>query len=617
MGSFYGKYLRNKFPIWMEINKNSASNGAILLDVIGKYMEESLKDCHNNLNSVYVFSKKPNYFNSDFYSDNLNNYMNYNLYVKDSYRVIDKITCLDNETNQSIDCFDLEFDGIKRFFKSYSDSLTITNIDSFERKFLLYKIEQADLENPLNKRDIVNIVFYNRIYLRKPQKLYLIVKESTYIPRANKEYIVSDLMYVVIRGYNKLGKPIEDQIEIKHPGIYQSNFEFSSICNIGNNPAIERSNFNAEIEIVTCPVSYESISHDYKSIVRKKEVSLNRKFEKFDSSLILKHDDDSIYYLSRVIDNPRIYVNEYQNSVYQEVLKQKIALLADEKIEDIEFDIFNDELVAITNLGYFLKLSLGASQMKPANFLPKTFDYDISFETYSERYTIEESLKLTIFQGNIANKITKAMIIIQRPNGSLSFIKNKNGEIYENSEAEFITPKDHIEIEKMWQVINYEIKLDEEGQWNFYSLSLSDIFANETIRFFSQQIENKSISQSDFFNKIKMYIDKYPQQKSIFINSHSIYVENNTPSERYQVSSVLNNFEKYYIYQDGLQNEFFIIKRKFDGIIEKKKLSRDKQSVLFDKSNGSILFHKKPKDITFNILFINNETKNVRIEYAE
>ncbi|CAB4160341.1 hypothetical protein UFOVP724_155 [uncultured Caudovirales phage] len=611
MSSFYGKYIRNNFPNWMHIHKYSSSNGGSTLNVIGDSMETSLIDCKNNLDSILIFEKKPLIFSKDLYSDNLNNYLTYNLIANKSINSVKRITCIDLNTNNSIPAYDIETDGLKRFFMSYSVNYILNEIVNFENRFILYKMSAAPEESPFFKNDIVNFNLYNCIRLKSAQRVYIKIDESNYIQNKSNE----QEMYITIRGYDILNKPLEEQIKIRHADYYSTNSYFLKICNLNNLPALERHGFNGAVTLMSIPVGFKTIIHNLKSIVRDRisEISQDSS-EKYDSKLIIQNDGNSLSYKTRMIDDPFIYVNTFKNNVYKDVSNQAIELQENEVLDDIEFNNMTDSIMAVTNLGRILNLKLGLEEMRPAKLLPKTVEFDIGFETDHERYSINEEIQLRIPQLNIANKIERVLIIIERPDKSLAFLKNNNGILTEDNQARFIEPKSHIEIEKIWQSIFYEITLNQYGQWNFYSLSYSAYNLNETVKFFTKEFLESDNNYQHFINNIKMYIDRYPYQKDLLINSHSINVEKVESINEWQILPTRTASSKYFIHQEGYENEFIISNIVNNNITKKYEIKFDQDFMLYEKQTGNLLFNKPKQNKKITIEFFDSQIQEVILE---
>lgn len=608
--SFYGKYIRNNFPNWMHIHKYSSSNGGSILNILGNQFEESLKDCKVNLDSFFIFDKKPILFSKDLYSDNLNNYIEYNRKVNGNSSFIKNISCTDLNTNRSVQIYDINSDGMKRFFTSYSDNIEIEDIANFEERFIFYKLPQAPEDNPFFKNDIININIYNAIRFEKAQKIYLKVDESSYI----QNEIGTDSMYVTIRGFNILNKYIEEQVKIKHPGFYSTNNHFLSICNNTTKPAIERHGFNGAVTFMSIPGGLNQIIHDFKPIVKDKVSEIGEEYEKFDSKLIVENKGDSIEYKIRMVDDPFVYVNTYKNDVYKVVSNQKVELLTGETIDDLDFNNITDTLMGITNLGYVVSIPLGLPEMTPAKLLPKTVEFDIGFETDAERFSINQTIQLRIPQLNIANKIQRVLIIIEKPDGSISFLKNKEGKIFYNDICTFIEPKNHVELEKIWQSIFFDLTLNQYGQWNFYSLSYSSYVMNKTVEAFTKKFLESENDYVRYFKDVKMYIDRYPHQKDLLINSHSINVERTSPINRWQVMEARNNYAKNYIHQEGFDNDFIVSSIYGNQITVKKKIRFSQDAILFEKETGDILSNTPTQNKKIMIEYINKQTEEIVLE---
>lgn len=610
MTSFFGKYIRNNFPSWMHIHRYSSSNGGSILDIMGNEFEESLKDCKMNLDSFFIFDKKPLLFSKKIYNENLNNYIKYNQKVKSGTSFVKQVTCIDLNTNQPIPVYEIQSDGLKRFFTSYSDNIEIENIDSFEDRFVFYKLSEAPKDNPFLKNDIINFNVYNAIRFTKAQKIHLKIDESNYIQNERN----TEKMYVTIRGLNILGQYIEEQVKIKHAGFYSTNNYFLCICNNNSKPAIERHGFNGAVSLMSIPGNSNQITHDFKPIVRDKISEIGEAFEKFDSRLIIENKGDTIEYKIRMIDDPFVYVNTYSNEVYKVISSQKVELLPDEIIDDLDFNNITDNLMGITNKGYIINLPVGLTEMTPAKLLPKTIEFDIGFETDAERFSINETIQLRIPQLNIANKVQRLLIIIERPDGTLQFVKNKDGEIIADNLCQFIEPKNHVEIEKIWQSIFFDLTLNDYGQWNFYSLSYSSYVMSKTVEAFTREFIESDSDHLRYFRNIRMYIDRFPHQKDLLINSHSVKVESIAPINRWQVLEPRNNYAKNYIHQEGFDNEFIVSSVYGNKITNKKRIKFSQDAVLFEKETGDLLLNTPTENKKIVIEYINKDIEEIILE---
>ena len=237
--SFISQSMKNKFPMWSKVRRANSSNMGIILDCIGEQIETlrengyGLKIQQKNLLSYPFFEEKK------LYKFDLKNDENYLLDMKN--KQINSIRLVKKDSGETIG---LEFNWNRFCFEHPS---------TFELLGEEYVFE-IELEENLEEE----------ITLVKEKQLYIILEDL-------KEFEDSSLVVpgITIRGENKLGREIEEYIEIKDIKTYKTKSYFKKIkpliksngfqnrVSVKGGPAVEIFGFNlkessSKIKISTC-----------------------------------------------------------------------------------------------------------------------------------------------------------------------------------------------------------------------------------------------------------------------------------------------------------------------------------------------------------------------------
>lgn len=605
MDSFSGRMIRNRYPSWTKIHKDDSSIGAVIFSEVGNEIEKIKSSLYANFkcmsdplnfasltpNKIYVFDFK----DYEYYKE-LRKMMNQYVSIK-FFKFV-------NDLPVELNAFDVNYFGKESFFSTYSEEFTIESVADFETQNTLLTLNKQNSNDYFDIDMDLNLSYQNKIKFKKAKHLYIKISECNLFysnTNSSRNLTLRESYYVTIRGYNLLNLPVEETIFISENQIYKTKNKFLSLCDLYQSKVyntiggacLVRHGFNGKVEVLNYPINYDVVKIESKELVKDLTVKLDEFYEYQNSDMYISNDfnDRSEFsYLLKLINDPRIGYNKHNGDIFFNLFSQVVLNLDnDEYIQDIEYNYVTSKLIGISNKAKLHFFDLGMTPIKAPALFQNSVEYDISFESMYQKYSLDETALVIVRHGNVSSVINKILLICELPDGTIKYVSFDSNFNPILSDTPYIHSVDsHPEVEKLWRQFTLEVNLSEPGQYNFYSVSLNPLdLKKELVELFSR-FEKQQINFQFFKNSIQSYLRTSSNPKGLKINSYCIVAESNTPVYTYDTQISYNNDPLFGIYIDNIKNEIFIVKSKDNKILSVNSVRQKQNSVLIDFSNGQV-----------------------------
>jgi hypothetical protein len=603
MDSFIGRMIRNRYPSWTKIHKDDSSIGAVIFSEVGNEIEKIKSSLYANFkcmsdplhfgsltpNKLWVFDFK------DFqYYKEMREVMNAYKEIK-FFKYVDDLPV-------ELNAFDINYFGKERFFSTYSEEFTISTNANFETENLLLTLNKQTSNDFFDIDFDYNVSYQNRIKFKKAKHLYIKISECNLFysnSGSSRNLVLEESYYVIIRGYNLLNLPIEETIKISENQIYKTKTKFLCICDISQSKVyntiggacLTRHGFNGKVEVLNYPINYDVVKIKSKELVKDLTVKLDDFYEYQNSDMYISNDFNDrseISYLFKLINNPKVAYNKYNGDVFFNLFSQAILNLdTDEYIQDIEYNYITSKLIGISNKAKLYFFDLGMTAIKAPTLFQNSVEYDISFESMYQKYSLNEEALLIVKHGNVSSVINKIILVCELPDLTIKYVSFDSDFNPILSDTPYVhSVESHPEVEKLWRQFTLKINLDIPGQYNFYSISLNPLdLKKELVQLFSK-FEKQETTFQFFKNSIQSYLRTSSNPKGLKINSYSLIAESNTAVYTFDTGISYSSDPLFGIYIDNIDNEIFIVKTINDKIVSVHSLKQKQSSILIDFSNG-------------------------------
>ncbi len=605
MDSFIGRMIRNRYPSWTKIHKDDSSIGAVIFSEVGNEIEKIKSTLFANFkcmsDPLHFASLTPNKlwvfdFKDYQYYKEMREIMN-------SYREI-KFFKYVNDLPVELNAFDINYFGKERFFNTYSEEFTITINNDFETENLLLTLNKQTSNDFFDIDIDYSIDYKDRIKFKKAKHLYIKISDCNLFysnSQSSRNLTLAEIYYVTIRGYNLLNLPIEETIRISENQIYKTKTKFLCICNLSQSKiyntiggaCLTRHGFNGKVEILNYPINYDVVKIPSKELVKDLTVKLDDFYEYQNSDMYISNDFNNrseISYLLKLIDNPRVAYNKYNGDVFFNLFSQAILNLDnDEYIQDIEYNYVTSKLVGISNKAKLHFFDLGMTSIKAPTLFQNSVEYDISFESMYQKYSLDEDALLIVKHGNVSSVINKIVLICELPDLTIKYIAFDSNFNPVLSNTPYVHSVDsHPEVEKLWRQFTLTLSLNDPGQYNFYSISLNPLDLKKELVELFYKFENQQVTFDFFKNSIQSYLRTSSNPKGLKINSYSLIAESNSPVYSFDTGISYSLDPTFGIYIDNIENEIIIVKTINSKIVSMHSIKQKQSSVLIDFSNGQL-----------------------------
>lgn len=612
-----GQSIRNRFPYWSKIRKDSSSDSGIFLDSIGKYIEDSRIS-----NYKMKMQQEPLHGNPVCEPGNL--------FIANVFESQKALDLLDEVRKLSL----VDFIAIKddeeislRQTYNYVDlcnSLpTRLSVNSFENvsSRLLHLFD----DNSLNHK-------HSNVYdFKIPKKICFNVYDSLEFDliKDNK----TEQNRILVSGIDVYGEPIQEYIHIYNEGYYETKNFFKKLMplnreekyNVVKADSIEVTGINAKIEVLQLPVRLGSKeSKSLFSILEEDIVSFGNSLR--ETFLVTKLqqnvDTDNVAFSS--IDNIHRFFRdrtEYQNEYttidsdsfdyvkYSQTLLNNFGQRI--KIEDYCYD-YQRNLITTVSRDNIIRWY----DLKPEAFQTKEFErtkrVSYSIEAEKQRVSFNETLKIHVQlernKGSIQN-----LFIARRTPSSVGGTDQFEFEYLQEDKSTWSTDlyvfKEEILLKniKYFSSIFFDVTFDLFGQYDFYVFSCSSTRKNSIIN----KLLNNVITDIEFKKNVESLLEDN-LQRELFINSYSVMCESLTPVLEIESPIDLSDEESYEIgiFYQNVENTLYITKE-FDDRCEVNEIKEHKDYFIYDYENNISAFLEEYDSLT--LLLENNEEDDIEV----
>lgn len=657
MNTYYGQYIRNRYPEYSRIRNDDNSVGGKIFDTIGNYFQLQLNELKKRNFNNRAIENLPILEPEAYYEIQLNQNDSFSTWISNEANEINNLT-VKGFRNSNLNVL-TKAETLNSFLE-----LAPTGID------FLSKEEELNFDKNLlfvlNKEEnIYNGEFYlgekgHHIYINIPKEW---INENDQLERL---FYDSDLTkpffqynyFVTIRGIDIADKEVEETINIGIDTIYRSKTKFKYLKSlvpdntkrVSGSFLLERSGFQSPIFVyLFYNESKEILRYDMLDLV------LNKRIEKQVSSIwsdcyfsLEKKDNRSFLNYNFCLFNESqlpifnkydffnsISYSDIQSKSFFKLIEQELFLpegfAQDEFIEDFTIDIQRNKIIAVTNLLKVIYYDIGKNSFENPSF-GRTKQISLEIESSNQRVSFGEERILKLFNTNFDFKIDKLCIFRKTPfanSNQIQFLNNDfewqfspyifDDKLYYSSD--FIKQQfaDYDFINK----IKIPVLFNVPGQWDFYVLS----FNRQNLDLYNllNQIEFNG-DQFNFYLKTRSADNLTNPIHEFELNYKSFYVENNLPIRSFNLFSNFQDFMNdgidienikinlemnsnnsilYFIITDLTNEKVHIYKSSFHSDVFFYDIGRktifvqeDYDNVIIDINNGSL---------TFSILRENND----------
>lgn len=510
--TFYGEFIKEKFPERSRIRKDSSSTGAKLFDGLGSFIERQYRSrmlqekhspryCSSLGTSVLSRLHETEVGNTSIYQQEVSGFQ-----VESA-----EIT--------------LQNDSVIGCVKSL-DELYNTHPESYE--YVKFSSKKTSIIEISDKNYIKEISYI----FEEEKELFINVQTIT------STYKNIEKCYIKLCGKNIHGMPVEESIDIKGEGLYKTKNKFYSLEKIekdknitGGLPINIYGLKTFKLEILTCSTQSFVDGTDYRDeskSIKKKRIILDNYLSKSpnrknipngfsDNSLVLElvnyEDEEALryesyfYYIHRHYQNPAKAFSEGNIEVEKEIFETVIGFtLLDEYLVDIEYSYDTNDIIGCTKEGVVHYYDIGLPVI-PENSIKRTGEVKLEIAFEDSYYLPNEEMVGRLITTNLDLPIYS--FILGKIEGSSITFLNEDRTAFE----EDITIFDALqEVEDLQDSIS-SIRFDITGAERFFG----------TMEFFTVCFQSNTTNASAI-NKYNLSVVKDVQQllsdmKGIHVNS--------------------------------------------------------------------------------------------------
>jgi hypothetical protein len=602
-----GQSIRNRFPYWSKVRKDSSSDSAILLDSIGKYIEDArisnykMEMQQEVLHGLPVCEPANLYIINAFESEKV-------VTLLDEVRKLTTVLFTGNRNNEDISL--IEVYNYTDICNVLPTELSVHSSENVSSR-LLYLLN----ENSLNHK-------HSGVYdFKIPKKICFNIYDSIEFDllKDNK----SQQNRILISGIDIYGKPSQEYINIYNEGYYESKNFYKKLTplqkedkyNVVKAETIEVSGINAKIEVLQLPVKLGSKEHkSFFSILKNDPISFGNSLRETFLVTQLKQNTDSGNNTYSSIDNiHRFYRNrvDYQNEYSTidsndfDYVKYSQCLLdsADNqiKIEDYCYDYQRNLIVTASRDN-----TIRWYNLEPVSFQTKEFErtkrVTYVIESEKQRVSLGETLKMHAQIERSKGTIPKAFIARRTP-VSIDGNEQFNFEYLQEDKS---TWSDQLYVfennilnddVKLFSSIAFDVTFDEFGQYDFYVFS----FANNRDVLLITKLQNGIINEIEFKKKVESLLEDN-LQRELFINSYSVMCEYIRPVLELESPLDLSDETNYEvgIFYQNVENTLYIA-REYSNTCQVSEIKEHKDYFIYDYENNIAALLEEYDSLTLSL----------------
>lgn len=571
MNTYYGQYIRNRYPTYSRIRNDDNSNGGKIFDTLGNYFQIQLNEIKKRNFNNRCIENLPILEPEAYYEIQLNQNSEFQTWISSSENEINNIY-IEGNRNQNTIVLN-RADNLNSFLEISPSTIGI-----------LEKEDTLDFEdNVLFILDKDEKKYDGSFYLgEKGRHIYLEIPKE-WINENNKfERLIYNSFetspnfqynyFITIRGVDIADKEIEETIYLSLDTIYRSKTKFKYLKSlIPDNTKKIKGSFLLEKFGFSAPVIVKIYNNERKEFLRYEmmDLVLNKKIEKDISNIWsdcffnLSHEENETflnYNFCLFNENQLPVFNNYdfyneitfsdiQNKSFVTLIKQQLLLpigfTEGEIIEDFTIDFQRNKIIAITNLLKVIYYDIGKNTFENPSF-GRTKQISLEFENENQHVKYKEEKELHLFNNNFDLVINNICIFRKTPFANNNQIEFLNGSyewqftpFYFNKKLFYsndIVKQQFADLDFV-NKIKIPVVFNIPGQWDFYVLSFND-----------NNIDLKNLlSQFSFDgNDLNLYLKNKAIENltnpinDFELNYKSYYVENNLPIKTFDLQNEFN-----------------------------------------------------------------------------
>ena len=602
-----GQSIRNRFPYWSKVRKDSSSDSAILLDSIGKYIEDA------RISNYKMGIQKKTLHGFPVCEPG-------NLYIINAFESEKVITLLDELRKLTTVLFTGTRNNEEIFLTevyNYTDLCNVlpTELSVHSSENVSSRLLHLFNDNSLNHK-------HSGVYdFKIPKKICFNVYDSIeFLPLKDNK---TQENRILISGIDIYGEPSQEYINIYNEGYYESKNFYKKLTplqkedkyDIIKAETIEVSGINAKIEVLQLPVKLGSKEHkSLFSIMEEDNISFGNSLRETFLVTQLKQNIDSenntyssIDNIHRFYRNKTDYQNEYStiDSNNFDYVKYSQCLLdsADNhvNIEDYCYDYQRNLIVTASRDNIIRWYNL-----EPVAFQTKEFErtkrVTYTIESEKQRVSLGETVKMYAHLERNKGTITDLFIARRTPN-SIDGNEEFNFEFLQ-SDKETWSEDLHVFQKtttlndvKLFSTIAFDVTFDELGQYDFYVFSFIASHDSSLI----YKLKNGLITNIEFKKSIETAIENN-LQREVFINSYSVMCEYIRPVLELESPLDLSDEENYEvgIFYQNVENTLYIT-REYSNTCEVNEIKEHKDYFIYDYENNIAALLEEYDSLTLSL----------------
>lgn len=602
-----GQSIRNRFPFWSKIRKDSSSDSGILFDSIGKYIEDS------RISNYKMQIQQEALHGSPVCEPG-------NLFIVNAFESSKVISLLDEVRKLNLVSFIGERNSneiILTELYNYVDLCNAlpTELSKRSHENVSNRLLHLFNDNSLNHK-------HSSVYdFKIPKKICFNIYESLeFLPLKDSK---TQENKILISGIDIYGEPTQEYIYIYNEGYYESRHFYKKLCplegevkyNVIKAETIEVTGINAKIEVLQVPVRLGSKeSKSLFSILEEDIVSFGNSLRGTFLVTKLKQNTDSQNNIYSSIDNiHRFYRNryDYQNEYttidsneFDYVKYSQCLLNSSEehiKIEDYCYDYQRNMIVTLSrdNMIRWYKL-------QHTNFETKEFERSkrvtYTIESEKQRVSLNETLKMHVHLERNKGVVNDLFIARRKPfsiggEEEFDFEYLQNDKNTWSSTLHVFERSTSLNEIKLFSTINFDVTFDEIGQYDFYVFSA--ITKGESSLIY--KLKNNLITNVEFKKSVESLLEKN-LQRELFINSYSVMCEYLTPILELESPVELSDTNSYElgIFYQNVENTLYIT-REFSNTCEINEIIEHKDYFIYDYENNIAALLEEYETLTLSL----------------
>lgn len=611
--SSIGQIMRNRFPHWTKIRKDSSSDAAILLNTLGhsilkeKSFLYKLNYQMNPLHGFPVCEPGNMFVINTFESSKVQNLLN-------DIRKLTNISFTGTRNNTEINLSEvLNYDSL---CLALPTELGLANTQNIEN-YILHTFDETTYNHKLS----------NVYDFKIPKKICFNIKNVTYFKQISNDN--QNENKIIITGIDTYGRRTQETILIKNEGYYESvNFykkllplEKEEKYSIVKSDSIEIVGVYGVIDVLALPVRINLKEHHcHYSVLKEDQVKDNFSLQETFLTLNLNNssysnsNEETVNYstlehIHRMYDYGSLYKNELsdvEKERYEITKFSKMFLDAGYNpitIEDYCFDYVRNYITTISKDNKIRWYSVHEIPFQTKEF-ERSRKTVFSLDSINQRVSFNQEETLYLDLERPKGSITSFFIGRRKPSQKEVTIDSSTYgfEYLQADKTTWSTNFNYFNINPNSSTVNIvnnlyvNVVFDEIGQHDFYCFTFKGALSQNLLT----QYSNNEIEE-DLFKKGLDKILENPRQTSLFVNTYSIMCEYSLPVLELEspVDVSGSNYQVGLFYQNS-ENTLYVVKQ-FQNTCEIHEIKQYKDYFLYDYDNNIGVLLEQYDSLSFTL----------------